>query len=169
MIFLEERITMKKQLVFTAIIALLALELILAGCTPKAPQPQGNSNPQEPTVLAGTNSKLFEFNKEAYEAAKASDKIVLLYFYAKWCPECKKEVPKMQAAFNELTTDNVVGFRVHYNDDQTGDDAKALAREYGIAFQHTKVILKNGQKILKSPESWDKERYLTEITNALNA
>lgn len=119
------------------------------------------------TVLAGTTSPLLDFNKADFDAAMKTDKVVALYFFANWCPICRKEFPKMQSAFNELTTDQVVGFRVNYNDNQTDADEKALAREHGVAYQHTKVFIKNGQQVLKSPESWNKDRYLTEVTNAL--
>ena len=119
-------------------------------------------------VLAGTQALLLDFNKADYDAAFETDKLIALYFYANWCPICKAEFPKMQAAFNELTTDKVIGFRVNYNDNETDNDEKALAREFGVAYQHTKVFLKNGARVLKSPESWNQERYLTEITRFLS-
>ena len=118
-------------------------------------------------VLAGTKSPLLDFNKIDYDKAITSDKLVILYFYANWCPICKAEFPKMQEAFNELTTDEVIGFRVNYNDDQTDSYEEALARQYGVAYQHTKVFIRNGQRILKSPESWDEKRYDIEISKAL--
>lgn len=115
------------------------------------------------TVLAGTSAQLLDFNKADFDAAIQSDKVVVLYFFANWCPICAEEFPKMQAAFNQLTTNAVVGFRVNYNDNQTDVDETALAREHGVAYQHTKVFIKNGQQILKSPETWNQDRYLTEI------
>ena len=73
----------------------------------------------------------------------------------------------MQGAFNELTTDKAIGFRVNYNDSDTDTNEEALAREFGVAYQHTKVFVKNGQRILKSPEGWDDKRYDMEISKAL--
>ena len=70
-------------------------------------------------------------------------------------------------AFDELDLEGVVGFRVNYNDNQTDNDEKDLAREFGVAYQHTKVFVKDGERILKSPESWDKGRYLEEINSAI--
>ncbi len=119
------------------------------------------------TVLAGKSAPLIDYNKADYDAAVKSDKLVALYFVANWCPICKVELPKLYAAFNDLITDKVVGFQVNYNDSDTDANEKALASQFGVAYQHTKVFLKNGQRILKSPESWSKEQHLSEINKAL--
>lgn len=118
-------------------------------------------------VLAGTQALLLDFNNVDYEAALQTDKLIVLYFYANWCPICRVEFPKMQAAFNELGSEKVIGFRVNYNDNETDDTEINLAREFGVAYQHTKVFLKNGARVLKSPEGWNQERYLTEINRFL--
>lgn len=116
--------------------------------------------------LAGDLSPLLDFNQADYQAALKTDKLIALYFYADWCPICREEVPKLYEAFNQLNNDHVIGFRVNYNDDQTDEVEKALAREHGVAYQHTKVFVKNNQRVLKSPESWDTARYLAEINQA---
>ncbi|MBI4162641.1 MAG: thioredoxin family protein [Candidatus Aenigmarchaeota archaeon] len=119
------------------------------------------------TVLAGNSAKLLDFTKSDYDKALNSDKTIVLYFYANWCPICREEVPELYSAFNGLTTDKVVGFRVHFNDDHTYDNERALARQFGVPYQHTKVFIKNGKNILKSAESWDKQRYLDEINKVI--
>ena len=120
------------------------------------------------TVLAGKSAPLLDYNKADYNAAIASDKLVVLYFYANWCPICKEEVANaLYPAFNELTTDKVVGIRINYKDSDTDADEGNLARQYGIPYQHTKVFVKNGKQILKAPDNWNKARYLAEISKAL--
>lgn len=128
---------------------------------------EGGMMKYEGEVLAGKSAKLYDFKKSDYDAALKSGNLVVLYFYANWCPICKAEVPMLYSAFNELSSDKVVGFRVNYNDNETDSDEVALAREFGVAYQHTKVFLKNGARVLKSPETWTKERYLDEISKAL--
>ena len=115
-------------------------------------------------VLAGTEAtKYLDFNKVDYENALKEKKKILLYFYANWCPICKREQPETFAAFNEINDPDLIGFRVNYRDSDTDADEEALAKKFGVSYQHTKVILKNGQRVGKFPDSWNKERYLEEL------
>lgn len=115
-------------------------------------------------VLAGTEStKYLDFNKADYDKALKEKKKILLYFYANWCPICRLEQPKTFAAFNEIKDADLIGFRINYRDSDTDADEEALAKEFGVSYQHTKVILKDGQRVLKAPDSWDKQRYLDEL------
>jgi len=116
------------------------------------------------TVLAGTTSKFYDYNQADYLQALASDKLIVLYFYASWCPICRAETQNATyPAFNELNNPDVIGFRVNFNDGDTDKSEEGLAREFGVAYQHTKVFVKNGSRILKSPQQWDKDRYFEEI------
>ena len=115
-------------------------------------------------VLAGTEkTKFLEFNKADYDKALKEKKKILLYFYANWCPICKREQPDTFAVFDEINDADLIGFRVNYRDSDTDSDEEALAKEFGVSYQHTKVILKDGQRIGKWPDTWDKQRYLDEL------
>lgn len=139
-----------------------AAQELAANSTQRSPQ-----QPYSGTVLAGSSAPVIDFNAADYSVALQSDKLVVLYFYANWCPICRAEVPQMYAAFNELTTDKAIGFRVNFNDDQTDNNERNLARQFGVPYQHTKVFLKDGAVVLKSSEAWDKNRYLLEISSSL--
>jgi thiol:disulfide interchange protein len=146
-----------KRLIFLLI-------LLAVGCNPISSdmtndQPMSDSS----SILAGTTTKYIAFNQEDYNKALEENKIILLYFYASWCPICQAEQKEVFSAFEEMDYPNVVGFRVNYRDSDVEEFEEQLAKEHGITYQHTKVIIKDGERVLKAPDSWDKEGYLKEI------
>lgn len=76
------------------------------------------------------------FTKAAYDAAKASGNPIFLFFYANWCPTCREQDPRLQRVL-PTHMGGVVGFRVNFNDTETDADEKALAKEFGVTYQHT--------------------------------
>lgn len=133
--------------------------------TPKAEQDtvdqtENNANNKK---MAGKTSYYSSFSQPAYEKALGDGKIIFLDFYATWCPICRAEAPDILSGFNSLNTDKVVGFRVNFNDEETDDDEKALAKKFSVPYQHTKIILKDGKEVLRSGDQWDKETFLDEI------
>ena len=117
-------------------------------------------------ILAGSTTRLFDFNKADYNKALANEENIVLYFYADWCPLCKNEVANsLYPAFSELSDPSVIGFRVNFRDGDTDKDEEQLAKDFGVAYQHTKVFLKNGSRVLKDPSTWNKKMYLEEIKN----
>ncbi len=160
---------------------LLTFSVLLAGCVGQTqdsmmekPDEGGMMEKNISTVdgiAAGENmmelqplaKDYYRYDKVAYEQALSEGKVVFLDFYASWCPICNAEKPGILQAFNELDYPNVIGFQVHYNDGETNDDDRAIAREFGITYQHTKVLLRDGNVALKSLEQFDKERVKSEI------
>ena len=130
----------------------------------EASMEKGENNYQG-EILAGSLTPYLEFNEADYQKAQAENKIILLNFYANWCPICKAEESKAYAAYNELKLENVVAFRVNYKDSQTDSFEESLAQKFQIPYQHTKVIIKDGKQILKTPDSWDKARYIKKLNS----
>lgn len=114
-------------------------------------------------VLSRNISKYQEFNQDEYEKAVKEDNLIVLNFYASWCPICRAESPIWINTFNNLNTDNISGFRVNYNDPDTDQYEKDLAKKFGVTYQHTKVFLKNGEIVLKVTEQWDEKTLLEKI------
>jgi len=154
------------------VVATDALGNPTTSATPATPEPPLVPNIPVPAyeggiTLAGKASPLIEFNQKDYDQAVKEGKVVVLYFYANWCPICKNETETaLYPIFNQLRDRNVVGFRVNYKDTDTDASELALAKEFSVAYQHTKVILKGSKMITKSGEVWDLKRYETEISNA---
>lgn len=118
-------------------------------------------------VLAGSTSPFIEFNRVDFEKAKTDGKIIILDFYANWCPICRAEAPELYAGFDQLNERNVVGFRVNFKDSDTDTDEQALAREFNIPYQHTKVILKNGAEVARLTNQWTREDLVKAVSDSL--
>lgn len=117
--------------------------------------------------IAGNIAPFLEFHQADYNKALKEDKVIVLNFYANWCPICRAEEPTIHEGFNSLSSDKVIGFRVNYNDSDTDADEKALAKQFKITYQHTKVILKKGQEFSRFLDSWDKTTFDKEIGKAI--
>jgi len=118
----------------------------------------------ESKILAQKNSSYSEFSQSKYEKAVKDGKIVYLEFYANWCPICRAQETDLIEGFNKLTREDVAGFRVNFKDDQTDEDEKALATKYKIPYQHHKIVLKSGEVVIDSAETWDSETLVSELS-----
>jgi len=146
------------------LLLVIVSSLVLAGC----------SNAVDEKIITEDNGDLnavgaqyLAFDKDDFENAKSEDKLILLDFYANWCPICRLENPKIRAALKEFDSSEVVAFQVHYNDGDETEEHRALAKEYGITIQHTKVLIKDGKPVLRSLESWSKDRTVSELRKVL--
>lgn len=122
----------------------------------------------EAEQLGGTTSPYYAFTADAYEEAINSDKLVFLEFYANWCPTCRVEQPDIVEGFNQLERDDVVGFRANFKDSDTDAAEDALAQQLGVTYQHTKIIFKDGEEVLRDGQAWDTDDFLDAIDTATN-
>ena len=93
--------------------------------------------------------------QSAYNQALQEGKTVYLEFYASWCPSCKNDEPNIEEFFESNTNENVRAFRVNYKDSDTDDFETSLAKEYGIAYQHTRVIVQDGEQVYKKTSTFN--------------
>lgn len=92
-------------------------------------------------------SRYVEYSKSVLD--QAVDKRRVLYFYATWCPSCKTANEDFMANSNKIPKDVIV-IRTNYNDPNTDQEEKDLAKKYGITYQHTFVqIDSTGKEIAK--------------------
>lgn len=97
-------------------------------------------------VTAKNSSSYISYSERAYD--NAINKKRVLFFYANWCPICRP-VDKELSETNKIP-DNVVIFRVNFNDSDTDNEERGLAKKYEVAYQHTFVqVDENGNMIAK--------------------
>ena len=114
-------------------------------------------------------SRYYRYSKEAYDAAIVEGKVVYLYFYANWCPICKEARPKILDAFNSIEYLDVIGFEVHYNDNEEKDFDKEVTRNYQVPYQHTTIIAKNKEQKFRSLEALTKEEIVKQLEDTRKA
>ena len=80
------------------------------------------------------NSRYVTYSKTVYDEASSQRRV--LYFYANWCPSCKVANEDFTANPNKIPEDVVV-IRTNYNDTDTDQEEKDLAKKYAVTYQHT--------------------------------
>jgi thiol-disulfide isomerase/thioredoxin len=150
---------MKKYIpiVIVVVVGILIVSAYFAGRAPKAePSPETSvvtntfeqPTAQDPTIsvmpFATENitkqqhDDLRYLNYSTANFDQSRDKIRVLFFYASWCPTCRPADTDFTNNMSQIPEDVVV-FRVNYNDPDTDQDEKDLAEQYGITYQHTFV------------------------------
>ena len=100
-----------------------------------------------------------DYTKSAFDQATGKRRV--LFFYANWCPICRPADSDIRANVAKLPADVVV-FRVNYNDTDTDSDEKALAKEYGVTYQHTFVQIDSDGNVVTK---WNGGKILSSIIN----
>jgi thiol-disulfide isomerase/thioredoxin len=164
------------------------LSVFLVGCTkensiPTTTGTTGNTPAEKPTtitsiisdalspysgkILAGNKTPYIEFNTKDYQKATTDGKVILLYFYSDTCQVCKSEEIKVFKAFNDMSSNKMIGFKVHYDDSSSTSDERQLAATLEVKEAPTKIILKDGKIMQRNINSWDINDYAAQMTQYL--
>lgn len=84
-----------------------------------------------------TGARYVEYPQGIVNGGSVSNRRVL-FFYASWCPFCRPADAEFRDRMSEIPGDVTV-IRVNYNDSDTDEGEKNLARQYGVTYQHTFV------------------------------
>ncbi len=115
------------------------------------------------TPLAGDKTFYIPFNIVDYNFALSTDKLIFLNFYSTECTYCQNDNDAAIAAFDSMAYEDVVGFRVLFNDPALTLDDKDIALKYGVENLNTKVIIKGGKRVFKATDTWNKQTFIDEI------
>ncbi|MBI3559242.1 redoxin domain-containing protein [Candidatus Gottesmanbacteria bacterium] len=102
---------------------------------------------EKAAMMKSGSSRYVEYSKAVLDQATANRRV--LYFYANWCPICKPADADFKANSNKIPADVTV-IRVNYNDTDTDQEEKDLAKKYAITYQHTFVQIDGqGKEVTK--------------------
>ena len=118
-------------------------------------------------LIAGKNTPYLRYTEDDFNLARNEGKTIYLYFYATWCPTCAAERPTIFSAFNKMNYGDVVGFEVHYKDDQSNNEDNAAIQKFQIPYQHSTVILNSkGNVAYKSLSPISEDEIMNQISKA---
>lgn len=91
--------------------------------------------------------RYIDYSKATLDQAATNRRV--LFFYANWCPTCRPTDADLSANKSKIPEDVTV-IRVNYNDTDTDQEEKDLAKQYGVTYQHTFVQIDGqGNEITK--------------------
>lgn len=105
----------------------------------KMEQEKAATKQKENGAMAGdkiSNSRYVEYSKAALDKGASNRRV--LFFFASWCPTCRPTDVNLKENASKIPEDVTV-IRVNYNDPETDQEEKDLAKKYGITYQHTFV------------------------------
>ncbi len=102
---------------------------------------------KEDAMMEKSDDRYVEYSKANLDGAASNRRV--LFFYASWCPTCKPTDADLEANTGKIPADVTV-IRVNYNDPETDQEEKDLAKKYGITYQHTFVQIDGqGKEVTK--------------------
>lgn len=135
--------------------------------------------------IADYNWLLKDENQEAYNFQSAKGKVVLVNFWATWCPPCIAEMPSMQKLYNDykdkveflfVTSDDFTEVNTFLNENNYTFEVYQPAIQYPEYFDVTTIprtflINQSGQIIIDESRSanWNSDKVRMTIDNLLKA
>jgi len=147
-----------RHLIAAALLVLLSIGF--SGCSDSPPQTPSAGPPAVSQVAP--DFTLSDLNGKPYVLSEQRGKVVIVNFWATWCPPCRAEMPSMELLYRELADEGLVMLAVNVEKDgrQTVpkflatsphsfpilvDEKEEVQKRYGVyKFPESFVIRKNG-------------------------
>ena len=102
---------MKPAVPFVLVFALMLLQVARADSTPQTM----TAVPDKP---AAPDFALKDADRKLHRLSEQRGKVVLVNFWATWCPPCRREMPSMQRAWEKLQGGNFEMYAVNVGEDE---------------------------------------------------
>ncbi len=117
-------------------LSLLGLTLIvglgLIGSLSIGAPAAGNSQPED-TYLSAPDFTLTSLDGERYTLSKLRGKVVLINFWATWCPPCRQEIPDLSRLHTRYKDRDFMVLGISL-DEISPDQIRKFARNYKISY-----------------------------------
>ena len=107
------------------------LAVLLVVAAPATAQDRQNLTPVADKPAA-PDFDLMDINGERHRLSDYKGKIVIVNFWATWCPPCREEMPSMQRAWQPLEQRNVVMLAINVGEDE--DTIFEFTADYPVEF-----------------------------------
>ncbi len=121
----------------------------------------GTSGAWAGTIISGLYSPFLEFVRSDFDRAVREGKLAVLFFYDSENGDAI-ELIRLTNAFAKRTAGGVVGFKVDFGA-QADSAEREIATFYSVEKTNTKVLIRNGIILLKTPDVWNEARIAKEI------
>jgi len=123
-------------------IGLLALLLAPSAQAAGALTPAPKHPPAPDFTLKDANGKLHRLSDQ-------KGKVVLVNFWATWCPPCRKEMPSMQRAWDKLKKENFTMYAVNVGED--GDTVFGFTFAMDVELTFPILLDRDGKTVQEWP------------------
>ncbi len=99
------------------VLAVLCLSLVQPLAAQQVVPKLGHALTALPAPVAGASFTLQDTDEETHALADYRGKVILLNFWATWCPPCRREIPSMERLYQLLREDGFVVLAVNQWED----------------------------------------------------
>jgi peroxiredoxin len=161
---------------YYCVIVYTILLFIVSSCVEK---------PKQETLGKAAMFQLMDMDSTRRQLTDFKGKIVMLHFWADWCPHCRQEFPELEGAYQDLkeqglvivginsgqTFDHVIGIQQEFNltFPMLVDESAGVAEKYKVSGLPSSIFIDDSGNIIAREVGWVKEKKIKEIFNRLIA
>ncbi len=111
---------------------LLVAALLMLSALPAAAQQAGTGLTRLDDAPPAPDFSLLDMDGAVYRLSDYRGRVVIVNFWATWCPPCREEMPSMQRAWEQLQAEGIVMLGINVGEDE--DTIFQFTADYPVDF-----------------------------------